>query len=93
MEVEREMTFRGKYIEDIPNALERAKRFITKKPEKNYWRFTYVSLTDKDGVDHHISEGTYDVTSMDSLFDKAEKMASGIKSLDRYYISVSIKRK
>ena len=93
MKVERKMIFTGNDIKEIQSALTKAKKFVMKKPEKKYWRYIYVSIDDADGVNHYVSDGSYDIKNFEKLFIKADKMISKITFVDRYYISVSVQDK
>lgn len=69
------------------------KKFVTKKPEKDFYRHIYVNIDDNEGVEHNVSDGGYLSKSLkvDGVCDKAEIMINGFSKLKRFYISATIK--
>ena len=95
MTAEKVLTLRGSTKEEAFEALRRAKEFVTKKPEKDYYRFSYVSINDTDNVNHRIAVGGSlgnKAEEFEEHFATAEKMISGVENLERFHIAVKVEK-
>ena len=95
MKAEKELTLRGSTKEEAFEALRRAKEFVTKKPEKDYYRFSYISINDTDNVNHKIficGRLSDKAEEFVEHFATAEKMISGVENLERFHISVKVEK-
>ena len=93
MKKEQDLTFTGDNKEDAFKALKSIKKFVTKKPEKDFYRHIYVSIEDNADIEHIISDGGYLSKNLkiDEICDKAETMIDGFVDFKRFYISATIK--
>ena len=93
MKKEKRLTFSGDNKEDALKALISIKKFVTKKPEKDFYRHIYVNIDDNEGVEHNASDGGYlsKGLKVDDVCDKAEIMINGFVDFKRFYISATIK--
>ena len=92
MEKEQKLTFKGSNKEEAYEALEKSKIFITKKPNKEYFRFIYISINDGN-TNHELSGGGYVDTSLKDIDDgykRAKKMLDDCDNLSNFYISASL---
>ena len=95
MKAEKELTLRGSTKEEAFEALRRAKEFVTKKPEKDYYRFSYISINDTDNVNHKIficGRLSDKDEEFEEHFATAEKMISGVENLERFHIAVKVEK-
>ena len=93
MKKEQCLTFTGDNKEDAFKALKSIKKFVTKKPEKDFYRHIYVNIDDNAGIEHITSDGGYLSKNLkvDDVCNKAETMINGFVDFKRFYISVTIK--
>ena len=93
MKKEQDLTFTGDNKEDAFKALKSIKKFVTKKPEKDFYRHIYVNIEDNAGIEHITSDGGYLSKNLkiDEICDKAETMIDGFVDFKRFYISATIK--
>ena len=93
MKKEQCLTFTGDNKEDALKALKSIKKFITKKPEKDFYRHIYVNIDDNAGIEHNVSDGGYISKNLkvDDVCNKAETMINGFVDFKRFYISATIK--
>ena len=93
MKKEQCLTFTGDNKEDALKALKSIKKFITKKPEKDFYRHIYVNIDDNAGIEHNVSDGGYLSKNLkvDDVCNKAETMINGFVDFKRFYISATIK--
>lgn len=69
------------------------RKFVAKKPEKDFYRHIYVNIEDNAGIEHITSDGGYLSKNLkiDEICDKAETMIDGFVDFKRFYISATIK--
>ena len=93
MKKELDLTFTGDNKEDALKALKSIKKFVAKKPEKDFYRHIYVNIDDSAGIEHVTSDGGYlsKDFKIDKICNKVEIMINGFADFKRFYISATIK--
>ena len=93
MKKEQDLTFTGDNKEDAFKALKSIKKFVARKPEKDFYRHIYVNIEDNAGIEHNTSDGGYlsKDLKIDEICNKAETMINRVVDFKRFYISATIK--
>ena len=92
MKKEKTLRYTGDKKNEAFMALELTKDFITRKPEKDYFRHLYIGIHDANEVDHIVSDGgrINEDLDLDDLYEKASKMLSEVGKINSFYISATI---
>lgn len=93
MKKEQQLTFTGNNKEEALEALKSIKKFVSKKPEKDYYRHIYVSIDNNAGIERNVSDGGTlgKDLNVDEVCEKAKTIINEIVDFKRFYISATIR--
>ena len=93
MKKEMDLTFTGDNKEDAFKALKSIKKFVAKKPEKDFYRHIYVNVENNEGVEYIKSDGGYlsKDLKIDEICDEAETIINEVVDFKRFDIMATIR--